>query len=201
MTEELQTAIGQAVARNIDNLDYTISGMEETITNFLGNIENIEDFAIDVAQQKIDAMCERVSNEISDKFNEQLTKMVESINNLYDSSSAIQRAISAITNLDLDNIGDNVGAKVDAIIGFLKNIQATYTKPYNQTVKTIADFALIAVKLTNLITKINGLISIKDSIPIHKLKNGKTLNYNKLVLSISLSQLENLISKLAGENS
>lgn len=196
MTEELQTAIGQTVARNIDNLDYTISGMEETITNFLGNIENIEDFAIDVAQQKIDAMCERVSNEISDKFNEQLTKMVESINNLYDSSSAIQTAVSAITTFDL--------TKIDTITGvviFLEKVKAMYTKPYDQAVKTIADFALIAVKLGNLITKINGLISIKDSIPIHKLKNGKTLNYNKLVLSISLSQLENLISKLAGENS
>ena len=76
-----------------------------------------------------------------------------------------------------------------------------YIKPYEQTVKTIADFALIAVKLTNLTTKINGLKAIKDSIPIHKLKNGKTLNYNKLALSISLSQLENLIKKLEGKNS
>ena len=195
MTEELQTAIGQAVARNIDNLDYTISGMEETITNFLGNIENIEDFAIDVAQQKIDAMCERVSNEISNKFNEQLTKMVESINNLYDSSSAIQTAVSTIANFNFDDF--TLGKAKE----LLQSIVATYIKPYQQAVKTIADFALIAVKLTNLITKINGLISIKDSIPIHKLKNGETLNYNKLVLSISLSQLENLISKLAGENS
>lgn len=195
MTEELQTAIGQTVARNIDNLDYTISGMEETITNFLGNIENIEDFAIDVAQQKIDTMCERVSNEISDKFNEQLTKMVESINNLYDSSSAIQTAVSAIANFNFNDFDLNKAKEL------LQSIVATYIKPYRQAVKTMADFALIAVKLTNLITKINGLISIKDSIPIHKLKNGEILNYNKLVLSISLSQLENLISKLAGENS
>ena len=195
MTEELQTAIGQAVAQNINNLDYTISGMEETITNFLGNIENIEDFAIDVAQKKIDAMCERVSNEISDKFNEQLTKMVESINNLYDSSSAIQTAVSAIANFNFD------GFDLNKAKSLLQSIVAVYTKPYQQAVKTMADFALIAVKLTNLITKINGLISIKDSIPIHKLKNGKALNYNKLVLSISLSQLQNLISNLAGGNS
>ena len=195
MTEKLQTAIGQAVARNIDNLDYTISGMEETITNFLGNIENIEDFAIDVAQQKIDTMCERVSNEISDKFNKQLTKMVESINNLYDSSSAIQTTVSTIANFNFDNF--DLGKAKE----LLQSIVATYIKPYRQAVKTIEDFALIAVKLTNLITKINGLISIKDSIPIHKLKNGKTLNYNKLALSISLSQLENLIKKLEGKNS
>lgn len=195
MTEELQTAIGQAIARNIDNLDYTISGMEETITNFLGNIENIEDFAVNVAQQKIDAMCERVSNEISDKFNEQLTKMVESINNLYDSSSAIQTTVSTIANFNFDNF--DLGKAKD----LLQSIVATYTKPYQQAIKTIADFALIAVKLNNLITKINGLSSIKDSIPIHKLKNGQILNYNKLVLSISLSQLESLISKLAGGNS
>lgn len=195
MAEELQTAIGQAVARNIDNLDYTISGMEETITNFLGNIENIEDFAVDVAQQKIDAMCERVSNEISDKFNKQLTKMVESINNLYDSSSAIQTTVSTIANFNFDNF--DLGKAKE----LLQSIVATYTKPYQQAVKTIADFALIAVKLTSLITKINRLISIKDSIPIHKLKSGKVLNYNKLVLSISLSQLESLISKLAGGNS
>lgn len=196
MTEELQTAIGQAVARNIDNLDYTISGMEETITNFLGNIENIEDFAIDVAQQKIDSMCERISVEVSDKINKQLEKMVESINNLYDSSSAIQTAIGNIKAFDFDNLDDDIGKKVDAIIGFLKNIQATYIKPYEQTAKTIADFAIIAIKLTSLKSKINSISSIIRDIPVHKLKNGEKLNYNKLIFNISLSQLENLISHI-----
>lgn len=196
MTSELQTAIGKTIAQNIDNLDYTIDGVEQTITNFLGNIDNIEDYAIDLAQQKIDSMCERISVEVSDKINKQLEKMVESINNLYDSSSAIQTAINAIVNLDFDNISGDIGDKVSAIIGFLKNVQSMYIKPYEQTVKTIADFAIIAVKLTSLASKISSISSIVQDIPVHTLKNGTKLNYNKLIFNISLSQLEKLISHI-----
>lgn len=189
---ELQTALGQSIGNDIDNLITKINGLEDTTINYLGKIDNIQEYAKNKAQEKVDEMCERISNEINSKLNTQISMAVSKIEEIYNSSTAFKELITSIATADVEHF-----TKISEIVEFLTTIQKLFSGPYNQMTNIIADFIIISSKLTNLITKINEILSIRNSIPQHILKDGTQLNYDKLNINVdttSITALQNIIN-------
>lgn len=189
---ELQTALGQSIGNDIDNLITKIDGLEDTTINYLDKIDNVQEYAKNKAQEKVDEMCERISNEINSKLNTQISMAVSKIEEIYNSSTAFKKLITTIATTNVASF-----TKISEVVGFLTEIQKLFSGPYNEMTKIIADFIIISSKLTNLITKINEFLSIRNSIPQHILKDGTQLNYDKLNISIdttSITTLQNLIN-------
>ena len=188
---ELQTALGQSIGNDIDNLITKIDGLEDTTINYLGKIDNIQEYAKNKAQEKVDEMCERISNEINSKLNTQISMAVSKITEIYNSSTAFQGLISNIATFNFEDF--DIGKAKE----LLEYIVELYSGPYKQMLEIINDFIMISSKLTNLITKINEILSIRNSIPQHILKDGTQLNYDKLNISIdttSITELQNIIN-------
>lgn len=189
---ELQTALGQSIGNDIDNLITKIDGLEDTTINYLDKIDNIQEYAKNKAQEKVDEMCERISNEINSKLNTQISMAVSKITEIYNSSTVFKELIKTIATTNVASF-----TKISEVVGFLTEIKKLFSGPYDEMEKIIADFIEISNKLTNLITKINEFLSIRNSIPQHILKDGTQLNYDKLNIDVdttSITTLQNLIN-------
>lgn len=172
---EAQTDIGKNLCNNIDSLSDTIKGVTEVATNYLSQIENIQEFAKNKAQEKVDEMCERASQEINSKLAIQRQKVVDKLKNTWASSNEVIENLRFITG----------EISIDTIVSIVSSIIQLYTKPYQNAMDLITDFTIsIAPKLLQLTSEINDLADLKNQIPVHTLKDGTKLNYDKLNITM-----------------
>lgn len=172
---EAQTDIGKNLCNNIDSLSDTIKGVTEVTTNYLSQIDNIQEFAKNKAQEKVDEMCERASQEINSKLAIQRQKVVDKLKKTWASSNEIIENLQFITG----------EISMDTIVSIVSSIIQLYTKPYQNAMDLITDFTIsIAPKLIQLTSEINALADLKNQIPTHTLKDGTKLNYDKLNITM-----------------
>ena len=102
---EAQTDIGKNLCNNIDNLSDAIKGVTEVATNYLSQIDNIQEFAKNKAQEKVDEMCERASQEINSKLAIQRQKVVDKLKKTWASSNEIIENLQFITGeISIDTV-------------------------------------------------------------------------------------------------
>lgn len=174
----LQTV--NALTSAIDNMIDKIIGVEITVTNYLGKIENLQEYTQEQAQKKVDEMCERVSNEVNAKLEEQRTVLIGMISKTIDATTVNIEAIEPIANFDLNNI-----TSVGDVVSFLVEIKNLFTGPYSKAINlALAISTDILPKLAELASIINSLSNLKNLIPTLKSKDGKIINVDKLNVHI-----------------
>lgn len=172
---EPQTDIARVLCDDIDSLSATIRGVTDVATNFLEKIDNIQEYTKNKAQEKIDDMCERANNEINEKLAIQRQILINKLKESWSSAEKIQQTLSFVTG-DID---------MDTIVSIVTSIVSLYTKPYENSIKLIADMTVtILPKLIALSADINTLTNLKNNLNKHILKDGTQLNYDKLNLTM-----------------
>lgn len=171
---DLQTV--NALASAIDSMIDKISGVEETAVNYLGKIDNLQEYAQEQAQKKVDEMCERITTEVNAKLEEQRTVLVGMISKTADAVTENMKAVEPIVNFDLDSV-----SSVGDAVSFLKQVQEAFAGPYRKAEILITAISTdILPKLMELATMIDSLLNLKNLIPTLKCKDNKTVNVDKL---------------------
>lgn len=164
-----------SISKSIDNLINTIDSAEETAKNYLSKIDNIQEYATEKAQEKLDDMCEKITNEINVRLEAQRDILIGNITQTVNSATANIEALEPIANFDFSDF--DIG-KAQSL---LESIVGLYLGPYRKAVTIATTISTeILPKLAQLTAKIQELSNIKDYIPKLKSKDGTELNLNKL---------------------
>lgn len=164
-----------SISKSIDNLINTIDSAEETTKNYLSKIDNIQEYATEKAQEKIDNMCEKITNEINVRLETQREILIGNITQTVNSATANIEALEPIANFNFSNF--DIG-KAQSL---LESIVGLYLGPYQKAITIATTISTeILPKLAQLTAKIQELSNIKDYIPKLKSKDGIELNLNKL---------------------
>lgn len=166
--------------KKIDDLNKVLKNINEVATATLSDLGNIDNITQELAQKKVDDICERLSAKINSQLIVKRADLINTLHEGYVASNEIVQLLEPLVNFNLN---------IDTVVEAVQKIIDIIAGPYKVAIEYMTQLAPKLIELTN---NINDLASLKDQIP--QPPNIPVVNFDKLQISMPPITLSEVIT-------
>lgn len=184
--------MGNPTYKKLEDLNTMLENAISTLDNTFSALENLEEASISYAQQKVDKMCEQISNRVNNTLEAKKQEAIDAIKAKYNKELETLATLKPI--VDLLQLNISLDTIVTVVAKIIQALAGPYVKPYQDAVQFVQQMTTeitplvvnVANNTTELLNKPNELKSKIQEI-------NPQLNTDKLNISFTPPSVNDFI--------